>query len=206
MRTLLRIILLGCALMLWEPRAHAQQSPMLTVVLLDEADAGVSGALVTVRSEDAHTTLAQATTDRAGHIEIAIPLPDVVRVAVSGTRPNGTPLRQVGQDAPGVWLRIDGQATQLDLRVEPTGDVIPDPVTMISPDRGIDSVPGAGTTEPALPTVAPSLVGPTPAPLSGQPATVAGVGGFPVRFVMAAGLALVGAALFLVALGKRGTA
>jgi hypothetical protein len=72
----------------------------------------------------------------------------MVRVAVSGSLADGTPLNQRGQDAHGIWLLLDAPLVQLDLRSERNGAIIPDPTTMISADAPIPATLEVATLAP----------------------------------------------------------
>jgi hypothetical protein len=135
----------------------------LTVTLRDVDGAGIAGATITVRDEAGTHDLAHTTTDAQGSATLPNLTADVVRVAVSGTLADGTPLNQRGQDAHGIWLLLDAPLVQLDLRSERNGAIIPDPTTMISPDAPIPATPPA-TLEVA--TFAPTPAATTRVPTS----------------------------------------
>jgi hypothetical protein len=129
--------------------AHAAASPhTLTVTLRDVDGTGIAGATITVRDEAGTLDLAHTTTDAQGRATLPDLTADVVRVAVSGTLTDGTPLNQRGQDAHGIWLLLDAPLVQLDLRSERNGAIIPDPTTMISADAPIPATPAAATFAP----------------------------------------------------------
>jgi hypothetical protein len=131
----------------------------LTVTLRDVDEAGIAGATITVRDEAGTLDLAHTTTDAQGSATLPYLTADVVRVTVSGTLADGTPLNQRGQDAHGIWLLLDAPLVQLDLRSERNGNILPDPTTMISADAPIPA-----TLEVA--TVAPTLAAATRVPTS----------------------------------------
>jgi hypothetical protein len=162
---LTRLVLVIVALLAVSPDriAHAQEAPPdLVVTIRDAEGAGVPQVRVLVRDGSGTATLAQETTDAAGVARFpTVPLSEI-RVAVSGTTLAGVPLTQTGDDARGVpLLLLFGPAT-LDLRVEPSGLVLPDPTRMIAPDPGA----ALGTVE--LPRDQPLVIATAPALAVGQ--------------------------------------
>lgn len=129
---------------------HAQSSTtQITVELRDANDAGVVGALISVRAATGQAELARATTDQQGHATLTVPFTDAVRVLVQGTLVDGTRLFQAGDEVQGVRLHLDHRETLLDLRSEADGRVLPDPATMIVPQP---VAPQALPTAPLAPT------------------------------------------------------
>lgn len=137
------------------PEVSAAQGHVLTVTLRDAAGQGIAGITIIVRSEDGQE-LARQTTDADGTASFDT-LPTVVRVAVAGQPRNAPSLYQLGDDAQGVRLALDGGAapTVLNLRAERDGLVLPDPTTMLSLEVGgptVDATPLARATPAPLPT------------------------------------------------------
>jgi hypothetical protein len=130
--------------------ASAASPHTLTVTLRDVDGAGVAGATIMVRDEAGTHDLAHTTTDAQGSATLPDLTADVVRVAVSGTLADGTPLNQRGQDAHGIWLLLDAPLVQLNLRSERNGDILPDPTTMISADAPIPAMLEVATFAPTL--------------------------------------------------------
>jgi hypothetical protein len=143
---LIRVFL--CALALLPVLALAASPHTLTVTLRDVDGAGIAGATITVRDEAGTLDLAHTTTDAQGSATLPNLTADVVRVAVSGSLADGTPLNQRGQDAHGIWLLLDAPLVQLDLRSERNGAIIPDPTTMISADAPIPATLEVATLAP----------------------------------------------------------
>lgn len=158
------LILVAVLVALAGHTAAAQETaPDLTVTVRDADDNGIADVVVLVRDGGGSQVIARGvTTDAAGVATIAGVSLSEVRVAVQGALPDGTPLRQTGQDARGVALFLTFGPATLDLRVEPDGLVIPDPATMIALDPGADLL-AAGTpviiveAAPTAPTVAAPL-------------------------------------------------
>jgi hypothetical protein len=146
----------------------------LTVTLHDDQDQAVSGAAVALRG-----TTQTATTDQAGEAQLCASQAGAVRVAVSGQLASGTPLRLLGQDAEGIRFTLSsGEENRLDLRAEPSGEVLPDPSTMWArevngPPVSTVVVPTSAAqlqpTQPALILTAPEAA----APIATVQATVA---------------------------------
>ena len=143
--------------------AQSQDPPDLIVQLRDVNGAGIVGITVIVRDDSGGRELARATTDNQGIASFAGLTENAVRVAVVGALPAGVRLHQVGNDAQGIALLLSEPPTQLDLRSEADGMVIPDPATLIAPDTGVSA--NAGVPVVALPT-APLARPPTLAPVT----------------------------------------
>jgi hypothetical protein len=150
------------SLMVLPLQADAQSAVDLAVTLRDPAGAGVRGVRVIVRDGAGQRELGQTSTDMDGRASIpglpALP----VRVAVRGALPDGTPLRQIGTDALGIQLFLDRGQPRLDLRVERSGVVLPDPATMIAGDVGTPrptatSARPTALLNPSAPELAPDL-------------------------------------------------
>jgi hypothetical protein len=155
-----------------------QQQPCiapLTVTIHDDQDQAVSGAAVALRGG---STTQTATTDQAGQAQLCASAAGDVRVSVSGQLASGVPLRQLGQDAQGIQFTLSsGEENRLDLRAEPSGEVLPDPSTMWA--REVNGPPVSTVvptsaaqlqpTQPALILTAPEAA----APIATVQATVA---------------------------------
>jgi hypothetical protein len=134
------------------------QPPDLLVTIRDGQDQGMAGVMVLVRDESGQHELARLRTDERGQARFTGLTEQEVRVAVQGQLPDGTPLIQMGMDAEGIMLILGAPPTMLDLRVEPNGTVLPDPVTMIVPEHNPISYPTAAIA----PTVQPYARPPSP--------------------------------------------
>jgi hypothetical protein len=149
--------LLFCINLILSVAATTPARAGLTVVVRDTADRALAGVQIVVRAAGSHVQLASAQTDTAGSAWFGGLPPEAVRVAVHGALPDGTSLRQAGADADGVLLLSAAGSVQLELRVEPDGQVIPDPATMIAPD-----LPKIDALQAATETVAPRASAPAP--------------------------------------------
>jgi hypothetical protein len=121
--------------------ALAEPSYSLVVTLRDEHDAGVVGATIRVRSREGAVQLAQAITDTQGRVSFESIAAPVVRVAVEGRMPDGTRLYQEGYDSQGMLVFLGVSPDPVNLRVEPRGAVVPDPVGW--GDAGLESAEAA---------------------------------------------------------------
>lgn len=106
--------------------------PSVHVTLHDINDAGVPNATIIIRDAQGRQEQARGQTDARGNVSFSEALSAPVRIAVEGRLLHGILLYQDGFDANGVL--IHELPVVLDLRVEPDGKVIPDPVTMITQD------------------------------------------------------------------------
>jgi hypothetical protein len=160
LRLLPWLVLLG---LLAPPHLSFAQGHALTVTLRDGAGQPVPAITVLVRSPEG-VVLARQQTDAGGQARFTL-LPATVLVQVSGQPRSGPPLYQVGNDAGGVQTQLDpsGAPTVLDLRVEPDGMVLPDPLTMIDLQEGGPTVVGTGEYIPTLPLATPFVVPSMPA-------------------------------------------
>lgn len=128
----------------------------LHITVRDIHGTGVAGVTIMVLTNTGDVIAAQ-TTDVEGLATFAPFEPTLVRVQVHGALATGTALIQRGDDATGMVFLVDGPGTQLDLRVETDGSVIPDPASMITPDtvpqsqNAITDAPTPGSA--ALPTM-----------------------------------------------------
>jgi hypothetical protein len=155
----------------------AQAPDALVVTVSDSSGAGVPGVTVVVRDRSGVHELSRGITDSRGGVAVAALPANSVRIAVSGSLSNGAQLYLSGDDAPGILLDLTAPPTLLDLRVEPDGQVRPDPGTMIVPDLGIpvdDDAPVFPTAiraEPAIPAVvtATTLLEPAQLPEAADP-------------------------------------
>lgn len=141
----------------------AQAPDALVVTVSDSSGAGVPGVTVVVRDRSGVHELSRGTTDGQGQFAVASLPANSVRIAVSGSLTTGAQLYLPGDDAPGILLDLTAPPTLLDLRVEPDGQVRPDPATMIVPDLGIpigDDAPVFPTAIPPEPTI-PAVVSAT---------------------------------------------
>jgi MYXO-CTERM domain-containing protein len=158
-------LLTACVLgtLLLRPHLSFAQGHALTVTVRDGAGQPVAAITVLVRSLEG-VVLARRQTDDQGQARFTL-LPATVLVQVSGQPRSGPPLYQVGNDATGVLLTLDpgGNPTVFDLRVEPDGMVLPDPLTMIDLQEGGPTVVGAGEYIPTLPLATPFVVPSMPA-------------------------------------------
>jgi hypothetical protein len=152
--------------------AQEPDPPMLVVLVRDAQGTGVANLTVLVRDASGQVVFARAATDAAGVASLAALPSSAVRVAVAGQTAAGTPLTMTGHDALGVSLQLGMPPSRLDLRVEPSGLVIPDPTTMLALEVGvpltmapIPTAPIAGLA-PAATTTAPTA---RPSPLPAEP-------------------------------------
>lgn len=156
-----RLVLVVAVLLVVSPGriTHAQESPPdLVVTLRDLEGQGVPQVRVLVRDGSGAQTIAQATTDAAGVATFPVVPLSEIRVVVAGTTAAGVALLQVGADARGVPLFLAFGPASLDLRVEPSGLVLPDPITMIAPDPGAElGVIEAPQSGPFVVATAPAL-------------------------------------------------
>lgn len=142
------LLSISLLLLLLPPASHT-----LLVTIRDETDGGVAGVVVMVRDESGMTELARAVTDSAGRVQLDSLPATIVRVAVQGTRRDGIALSQAGDDALGIWFRLDLEpVTTMNLRVERDGHVIPDPALEIAPEL-LDPTVQAEATRIAPPPV-----------------------------------------------------
>jgi hypothetical protein len=88
---------------------------------------------VQIRAGADSPIVAQEVTNAQGQALFAAISVGQVRVRVTGTLASGERLYQPGLDASGIALFLGPPPTTLDLRVDPDGSVLPDPVTMIDP-------------------------------------------------------------------------
>jgi hypothetical protein len=175
------------------PEVSAAQGHALTVTLRDAADQRIAGITIIVRSEEGQE-LARQTTDADGTASFDT-LPTVVRVAVAGQPRNAPGLYQLGDDAQGVRLALDGDAapTVLNLRAERDGLVLPDPATMLSLEAG------GPTVAPALPTLAIATSAPLPTRIDPSAPAILVVGAPPVPDLPAPRWAPVAVLLIIIA-------
>jgi hypothetical protein len=153
-------LLTACVLstLLVPPHLSFAQGHTLTVTLRDGVGQPVPAITVLVRSPEG-VVLARQQTDARGQARFTL-LPATVLVQISGQPRSGPPLYQIGNDVDGVLLTLDpgGAPTALDLRVEPDGMVLPDPLTMIDLQEGGPTIIGTGEYIPTLPLATPFVV------------------------------------------------
>ena len=143
--------------------ARAQpQPPDLIVTLRDVANAPLAGVTVTVRDSGGSHTLAQAATDVHGAATFANLMESQVRVAITGTLPNGTKLYQPGNDATGISLLLDPLPANLALRSAADGMIVPDPAAMAR-EPGVPIATEVAVI-PTAPVASPMLVAQAAAP------------------------------------------
>lgn len=171
-----RSMILGIlsALLLGPARTHAQ-TPDMAIRLRDAADQPLAGVTVIIRDQAGTRDLAQTVTDREGAAGVTGLTAETVRVAVVGQLPDGTPLVQLGDDAPGMLVFLVGGTLTLDLVSDAQGVVQPNPLTMTALEPGIPRE----TPLPTAPfsTPVPTLVA---VPLVGNPTIGIGLGPDPV--------------------------
>lgn len=126
-------------------------SPDLIVTVRDVAGSPLPGLRVQLHAEVGGPALADTITDALGQATFSGVTVAQVRVVVSGPLPDGTPLIHPDRDAAGIVLFLGPPPTRLDLRVEPSGMLVPDPATMIE-------LPASTTTARATPRTAPRFV------------------------------------------------
>lgn len=128
-------------------------SGSLVITLHDVRDRPVVGAAVTVRAQNA-TVLGEQLTDAEGRGEVCALAAQPVRVIVTGTLRDGTALTLPGADATGIRVALTNEPTTLALRVEPSGQVLPDPATLALVRGPQEGPTDAATYNPALPVAA----------------------------------------------------
>ncbi|HEU4324849.1 MAG TPA: hypothetical protein VFS21_17015 [Roseiflexaceae bacterium] len=127
----------------------APVSACLPLELRDVNGAPVA-ATVQVRDDAGQLLDERAIDPTSGQVSLcALPGGAAVRVLVRGQLADGTPLRQSGADAAGVWVWLAGDTAPIRLRVEPTGEVLPDPSGLAS-----ERVPVARSAVPTATTPA----------------------------------------------------
>lgn len=149
-------LLCALPLALLGPAASFAQQPAELVVSLRDARGHALAADISVRAPAGGPVLAHATTDASGVATLRGLPASEARVLVAGRMPDGTALRQPGDDAGGLRVWLAAGATRLDLRAEADGSVVPDPATMVVPE-GLAEQPGAAASTPA------AAAAPTPA-------------------------------------------
>lgn len=161
-RSSLQVLVALLATLLAAAVARAQAPDALVVTLRDERGAGLAGVTVIVLDRSGANQLSRGVTDSQGVVTFArLPL-EAVRVTVAGTLTGGERLFLLGEDVQGIAVDLVLAPTRLELRVEPDGQVRPDPATMILPEAGA-LLEADG---PVLPT---AVRAETPAPASATP-------------------------------------
>lgn len=138
--------------------AQEETPPALTVTIRDVHGQGLPHVVIRIHDRSGQVVLSQLETDQDGQVRFAtLPTSDI-RVSVTGALPDGRMLQQIGQDSQGIPLVVSGP-TQLDLRSDADGLVLPDPQSMLAlePGPAIDDVPIA-TAILALPRTQPTNV------------------------------------------------
>jgi hypothetical protein len=140
--------------------SHAQAQPpaALVVTIRDSNGAGISAATVSILDIGGQHELARTTTDSAGVAVFATLPTESIRVLVAGQLADGPHLYQPGSDHAGLSIDLTAPPTRLDLRVEPDGQVLPDPATMISPDPGLPAQLDGNLPIPIAPLAQPTAV------------------------------------------------
>lgn len=147
------------------------QTMVLTVLVRDTLDQPLADVEVRVIEAASGQPIAEGSTDGEGTLVLPTMPPAVVRVIVSGTLPNGTPLRLLGQDTRGIWVNLPSSAWLMDLRVDTDGTVFPDlGAASAGAVDGAEATALAQTPEPTR-----SLVRPSPVPLAQLVPTPIGV-------------------------------
>lgn len=142
------------------PAVLAQESGFdLIVAIRDASDAPLNGIDVRLQSDAEAPPLARAATDARGQAQFRALPHERVRVLVAGVLPTGARLRQPGQDARGILVVLGSTRTQLDLRVDADGLVLPDPATMIAtlPNGPLVASPAPEHRQAIRPTPVPAF-------------------------------------------------
>jgi hypothetical protein len=162
------------------------QPPMVLVTVRDVHGVGIADLTVLVWDQQGHTLFARSRTDAAGVAPIATLPSSDLRIQVQGVLPNGQPLVMQGHDQLGIAIQLVPPTTTLDLLVEPSGVVLPDPTRMLALEVGgplvspllptaqlaawpASATPPLSSTMSTMSTMAPT---PSPAP-SALPTSVA---------------------------------
>lgn len=150
------VLALVCILWFGAPHVSAQTGPATLVVQLRTA-AGfpVPNAQVQVVEAASNRNLVAGRTDERGEVRFPALTVTEVRVVIAGSLVNGTALKQMGQDASGIWLSLPASAWLMDLRVDDDGAVTPDLTGAGTSGAGPDALahmPSTGSTpSPAAP-------------------------------------------------------
>lgn len=108
------------------PTVGAQATMTLLVRLWTVEDAPVPAAEVRLLDARSDRLIMEAVTDSAGEARLEGLAAGEVRVVISGRRPDGITLQQVGQDTRGIWVRLPARDWTMDLRADLDGAVFPD--------------------------------------------------------------------------------
>ena len=153
---LLTALLAGLLAGLAHPEvAGAQPRPVvLTVHLLTVAREPVPQVEVRVIDAASDQRLAAGTTDGKGQVRFGGMPPTDVRVRLTGTLPDGTPLRHTRQDQRGIWVNLPAHDWLMDLRADVDGLVFPDLGlgNAGAPDAEVATALAAGALPPVYPT------------------------------------------------------
>ncbi len=127
----------------------------LRIRLWTVEDAPVPLAHVRVIDARNRQLLVEGTTDTLGQLRFDGMPPIEVRVVISGQRPDGIPLKQVGQDTQGVWVRLPSKDWLMDLRADSDGTVFPDlGIAGVGAVDGRDATAiASGSFDTSIPTV-----------------------------------------------------
>lgn len=150
-----------CFVALMVPGSSRAQSQtmVLTVLVRDTLDQPLAGIEVRVIEAASGQPIAEGSTDGEGKLVLPTMPPAVVRVIVSGTLPNGTPLRLLGQDTRGIWVNLPNSDWLMDLRVDTDGTVFPDlGAASAGAVDGAEATALTQSPEPTRPLVRPSSV------------------------------------------------
>lgn len=155
------ILIALCFVTIMVPGSSRAQSQtmVLTVLLRDTLDQPLAGIEVRVIEAASGQPIAEGSTNQEGTLILPTMPPAVVRVIVSGTMPNGTPLRLVEQDTRGIWVKLPTSAWLMDLRVDTDGTVFPDlGAASAGAVDGVDETALAQAPEPTQPMARPSSI------------------------------------------------
>ena len=132
--------------------AQANDAQQVVVTLRDAANRGLDQVVITLQTPGG-TVSAQGETDHAGQVRLTLPAhAEVLRLTVRGVGATGRPLQLAANERDGISMHLLMPSTEIALRVEDDGTVLPDPTTMAEPE-GIP-LPPAPTRQPPAPTAA----------------------------------------------------
>ena len=181
------VFALVCTLWFGAADVSAQTGPATLVVQLrTTAGFPVPNAQVQVVEAASNRNLVAGRTDERGQVRFPALTVTEVRVVIAGSLVNGTALKQMGQDASGIWLSLPASEWLMDLRVDDDGAVTPDLTGAGTSGAGPDALahmPSTGSTpstapiaEDTSPMVYPTARGETAEPRTALPRpNVAGV-------------------------------
>lgn len=176
MSAVLRFFLTICTvpLLLAMPLVARAESGKFIVTLRDVQNKGVVATIVV--TDLAGKELARGQTSDDGVATFDTLAANTVKVRVTGQLNASVALQQLGQDADGIQFTLDAPGTQLNLRVDVDGTVLPDPETMWALESppstavavSIPEAPRAGSVPPALQPTARSEQQANAAPAQGS--------------------------------------